>query len=301
VEPVEIPPEVAPYEAKRLRYAASKARYTTSAQLAMLSGVEKKQAFHHYFKKNMTILGLSKSLDSSDSDSESDSNYKSKVFRRRWHYPFLAAKKEAPPLENEKKTHRETRWAYRAPSIADVGVYEDDPEHPDRLSTVAAKRAKGTRFSKRIFPGAIRDGRNVVEDFRKNNRAPARLSALDEYVTRSRSTADAQCCLPNEWDAREEQKRLERIARKQRGPGFDPNAGRWGLSPVEQTRARIAEERAQSTGPDGRSGGTISAMTEGKICRRADELLRDGRESLARHRLIMDVVRSSVIPKGVDS
>lgn len=279
--------------------------FTSHTQKSLTQPLAKNEMFHHYYKKHATILGLAKDLPSSDSDSETDENYSTKIFKRRMHFPIMNKRDEArrqnqaaaggtqgqDMSEEERLKHKRAQqkpWTYRCPSVNDLGVYSEDPHHEGRLAKVA-RAAKADERGKKVFPKGFQPDTRYEEPKR------IRLSAKEAYVKWMQESRETPTSLPNPWDdrliAEEESQRL----RRRQGPTPEARSRSVLLSPVEQTKQRIAEERAaegSALGKASRSGkiSRLSGHTQRAIEERVAELLSSERESLGRHRQIMDLI-----------
>lgn len=279
---------------------AAQDHYATEAQRSGCQPWKKNAAFHHYYKKHMCILGMRRAMESSDSDSETSENYHTKLFKRRMHLPITKQRREADRRAAEEEQRRRLEglaleegetlkkvpWSYRCPSVADLGVVgdSDGPEANDRKH----RGGEGDR-GRRVFP------KGFVEDNRYPQPHRERLRPREAYEKWTHETRDTPTCLPNPWEERVAQQKLEQCARRRCGPTAEDRAHSVLLSPLERTKMIHAEEQlaarsAREQGGRRRAASSLSSATQRQVDRRVEEIHKIHRESLARHKAIMQLI-----------
>lgn len=242
------------------------------AQEALAAGVNVRDTFHHYYKKHMTLLGLRKELDSSDTDSETSENYTSKLFRRRQH---RLKPRAVHPFEAAERQRREEMagkpWAYRCPSIDDVGI--QNVERPHR-----GKKTAGFPTSEELSQRRKRDAESHLRQVETHRKTP--LMRLHEAVEESRGL---QSMFRNEWDER--QAREDAAIRRRRHDFTPPPVA---PTPAELTRQRLQQEYDQGSGSKSRR--SVSSMTLHKMDRELQRIRRDHAEAMTRHKMIIEAV-----------
>lgn len=220
--------------------------------------------FHHYYKKHMTILGLRKELDSSDTDSENSENFQNKLFRRRRHKlrPVVTqAMREAAALQARKEARP---WVQLVAPLDRLGLTPvPDPEE-DVRRTVPLRSGKRVNNYDAVNEGLevpVRHRASPLENYKMNLEAP-----------RCRTS------LAGEWDDREVKVQEEKRARKREQ--LTPPVPR-AVSVLEKQKEVAQQRRSQSS---------LSTYTATRIVDTIKRLKREQRESLARHRVILDKI-----------
>ena len=219
-------------------------------------------AYHHYYKKHMTMLGLRKELDSSDTDSENSDNFQTKLFRRRQHRlkPLVTMRdKEQAAIEERR---RASPWVTRCSSVAELG--DDEPRRN------VPKRRNG----KRVF----RDGHASSESIAVPTRPMPRLNAR-ERLAQAVAGGTTSMVLPLTEGAavaeRRENERLERRRCPPPQPGPGPSKHQY--DPIKESCLGAAPPR--------RSG--ASQRTLLSIERRVAALAKEHAASMQHHRTVM--------------
>jgi hypothetical protein len=277
--------------------------YSTEAHRSGSQPWKKNAAFHHYYKKHMCILGMRKALgDSSDSDSENSENYQTKLFKRRMHLPVTKQRDATRRAAEEERNRRSALglpddddnvsrtqrhpWQYRCPSVAHLGVVgPDDEEAAERGRRHEAERGK------KVFPnGFVADNRYQEPSKRDTSRGRA---AYDRWA---RETSDTPVNLPNPWEDRVVLEAEEKRLRRRRGPTVEERSRSVLLSPLEQTKLKMEQERKEEAAAarlqrgGGRSSSSLSGATQRQIDHRVLELMRSHKDSMTRHNAIMAMV-----------
>lgn len=226
-------------------------------------------SYHHFYKKHMTILGLKKYLgDSSDTDSETSTNYHGKLFKRKVRFPCTERRLEQAKREAERQAQlppkEKTPWPYRSASVTEVGE--------------ATRRTEALR-GKKVFPDGFEGPDARYEEPKHPLPRPLERLRVSALETQGSATS-----LPNPWDARMAAE--EAIPRREK----QEQQRRCRTTVLDETFANSSStRRIAAVSPPKRS---VSSMTSLSIQQRVDELLRSETESLGRHKEIMRLVKS---------
>lgn len=251
------------------------------SQEALSVGVNVRNTFHHYYKKHMTLLGLRKELDSSDTDSETSDNYQAKLFRRRQHRLKPRAMGSLEDAEHaRRKALKGQPWSYRCPSFDDIGI-----QNVERV--MRGKKTVG--FPTREQMSALRE-RDAHQWMQRANSLGRKtpLVRLQEAIDNSRGE---RSMFRNEWDGREEeeQQTLRRRRHEFRSLPAAP-------TPVERAKERMQRakaeeaERASTRRDRGAKVRSLSSMTTWTMSHELHRIRKDHAESMARHKMVMDCV-----------
>jgi hypothetical protein len=237
------------------------------------SAVRTNARFHHYYKKHMTLLGLRKALDSSDTDSETSTNFQTKMFRRRRH-PLKklqsVAEKEAADLAARTQARP---WQQLVPPLSRIGLtpLPDDDEDRRRLQDGHHKGKRVTNF-------------DSINEQLDGPPARIRLSAAEQHRI-AVSLPRTRTSIAGAWEQREVMQQTAKVDRRRNErPSplmFAPPTATPHPLEAEERRAmaEVADQRRSKT-----SMGGATAM---QITRTVRKLRQDHRESMGRHRMIM--------------
>jgi hypothetical protein len=224
--------------------------------------------FHHYYKKHMTLAGLRKELDSSDTDSETSTNFQTKVFRRRHHKVaavVTVAQREAAAVERRRAAHP---WEYHPNHLGAVGR----PAEGDTTDWAKVKRR--TTGGKKVLGQFQGKDRYNAEPRRPQLAVRERhaASALDHYST----------SLLSGWDDREADRAAAARQRKRDTPA---SVAMFSPLPV------LAATPSASGGASTRGSRAAGAATRMRIGREVDRIAKGHREAMKLHEAVMGVVK----------
>ena len=187
-----------------------------------------------------------------------------------------AVKPDVPPrIDASSPSNKHSTWSYRCPSTNDLGVYD--------IEKSPARKNMFHQVGKKVFP----EGFQPLPGDDPTAASRRRLGPIEAYKERRIKTIGDRSTLPNEWDVRVEfEEKLKRSA----AHGCRSTPPPMCLTPAEMRKASMLRDA-----PPPRS---ISVLTERKIDSRVDELIREHREGLRRHRQIMAAVSSIPLRDG---